>query len=409
MMLSPVKTIDIPLWMKSREVKRLMTVLAGYGDSPSTLFVGGSVRNLLLEKEVCDVDLATQFTPEEVLEKLKHAGIRAIPTGLKHGTVTAVIEEKSYEITSLRCDMKTDGRHADVSFTKDWLEDSRRRDFTMNTLLAAMDGRLFDPTGRGLADLHNRKVVFVGKPEKRIEEDYLRILRFFRFHTLYGAGEVDEEVLTVCQKYAGRLKRLSKERVSQEFFKILSVDDPVDTLNIMRNNNILEEIVATDYSAQALKTLCRLQQHYNMFSLVARLLVLCGLDDSRFAALDECFVLTNKMRAKGRQMLSIISSLKFVEENDVKALIYKYKKDIATQCLFLFYGGDTQELGEAMSIITSSWSPPPFPVNGMDLMALGFSAGPGLGQRLQDVETWWITGGFAADKDACLAFASGQS
>lgn len=403
-LLQPVKTIEPRPWMKSKETRQLMRVLSGFGEMPLTLFVGGCVRNTILEKGIDDIDLATQFTPDEVTSKLEKAGVRVIPTGIDHGTVTAVIEGRSYEVTTLRNDIRTDGRHAEVSFSKDWQEDARRRDFTMNTLLMSIDGQIFDPVGRGLADLQNRKVLFVGEPEKRVEEDYLRILRYFRFHTLYGEGEPDEEALRVCRAQAGKLKRLSKERLSIEFFKILSVDSPVETLNVLFDNNILQHIAAFEYSARDLAALCRLQAHYKCFSLPARLLVLCALSGETFYALEKDLVLTGKIKAAVKQILAGLSSLCDLSDISVKRLIYKYKKDIATQCLFMFCGGDTAELAHAMSL-WSTWKPPIFPLSGHDLMNEGMSAGPDLGKRLNAVEMWWIEEDFLPDKEACLAFS----
>ena len=174
--LKPVKTIEVQDWMASSETQSVMNVLNSKGQK--ALFVGGCVRNAVLGEAVEDVDIATIWTPEQVMEKLEEAGIKAVPTGIEHGTVTAVIEKKTFEITTLRKDVETDGRRAVVAFTQDWLQDAQRRDFTMNTLLADEKGRIYDPTGDGLVDLEAKRVVFVGDPAQRITEDILRILRF---------------------------------------------------------------------------------------------------------------------------------------------------------------------------------------------------------------------------------------
>ena len=209
----PARQIIPADWMTDYKTVKVMQVLGGYGLPAESMFVGGCVRNMLLARPVKDIDIATIHHPQAVMDKLSANGIRFVPTGLEHGTVTAIVEDATFEITTLRKDVETDGRHAVIAFTEVWGEDAQRRDFTMNTLLATPDGMIYDPLGSGLADLDDRKVRFVGVPDDRVAEDYLRILRFFRFHALYGEGAADEEALSVCKDHADSLTKLSKERV----------------------------------------------------------------------------------------------------------------------------------------------------------------------------------------------------
>ena len=237
-----VKTIEIQEWMRSEEARALWRALNDDGER-QTLFVGGCVRNALLDAPVYDLDLATLHTPDEVISRLEAAGIRAIPTGVDHGTITAVINKHAFEITTLRKDVETDGRHAVIAFSTDWNEDANRRDFTMNTLLCDVEGNVYDPTGQGIDDLNARRLRFVGEASARIAEDYLRILRYFRFHALYAEGAPDAGILAACKQAAPHIEGLSRERITQEVFKILMVDKPADTLRIMRDNNILTALL----------------------------------------------------------------------------------------------------------------------------------------------------------------------
>lgn len=216
--LVPARNIDPKSWMREAETQKIMHLLNP--DGLQTMFVGGCVRNTLLSQKVEDIDLATQLTPDKVTSLLEDASVKVIPTGLDHGTVTAVIDGKAFEITTLRQDVETDGRHAVIRFSESWEEDARRRDFTINALYMDMNGGVYDPLDQGLADIESQTFVFVGDAEQRIKEDYLRILRYFRFHALYGKGDMDTHALDACRKHAGRVEGLSRERITQEFLKI---------------------------------------------------------------------------------------------------------------------------------------------------------------------------------------------
>jgi poly(A) polymerase len=228
-----------PHWITASATRAVMAALAAAGGPDCARFVGGCVRNALLRKPVADIDIATALTPDAVIKALTDARLKAIPTGVEHGTVTAVSEGRPYEITTLRRDVETDGRRAVVAFTTDWNEDAQRRDFRLNSLYAAADGALFDPTGEGLADLKAGRIVFVGDAATRIREDALRILRFFRFQAWYGKGDPDPVGLAACAELRGLIANLSAERVSAELLKLLAAEDPREAVRLMAQTGVL--------------------------------------------------------------------------------------------------------------------------------------------------------------------------
>lgn len=387
-----------PEWMRQAQTQTLMRVLGGYETVPKALFVGGAVRNTLLGAPVSDIDIATIFLPEEVIELLKAANIKAIPTGIEHGTITAVVDGKAFEITTLRKDVETDGRRAVVAFTDDWLEDAQRRDFTINTLLAAPDGAIYDPTGQGLADIEARRVVFIGEPAQRIAEDYLRILRFFRFHAWYGKGAPDEAALKACRVAADKISMLSRERITHEVLKILAVPNPSKTFSLMFENNVLSDLPDKKYNPQGLSDLCILQVEHQAISIMARLFVLGGLQNKDFS---DFLVLSNAQKKELYSYKKAFMDLSEVLESPVKRLIYKYKNDIALHVLFL--KGAPENLIE----LALNWQAPKFPLTGEDLIKAGIPSGPELGKCLQQIENWWMDQDFEPDKAACLKKLSG--
>jgi len=234
-------TLDAAKWRRKRGMKRLLAALGG-GEG-LTRYVGGAIRDDLLGLPVSDIDLATRIPPDEVMRRLEEARIKAVPTGIDHGTVTAVSDGHPFEITTLRRDVSTDGRRATVAFTDDWKEDAARRDFTINALSADPDtGELFDYFG-GLADLEQRHIRFIGDPLQRIAEDHLRILRFFRFHARFDAGEPDGAAIEACTARANDLMGLSRERIADELLKLLAVPDPSPTVEIMLARGILKPVL----------------------------------------------------------------------------------------------------------------------------------------------------------------------
>jgi poly(A) polymerase len=388
-------------WMVSRETSRVMNAL-GEGKAR---FVGGCVRNMLLGEEVGDIDIATQWTPDQVTEKLTAAGIRVVPTGIDHGTVTAVIDKKPYEITTLRKDIETDGRRAVVSFTEDWREDAQRRDFTINTLLADPQGNIYDPTGEGLKDMEARRVRFVGDPATRIREDYLRILRFFRFHATYGKGAPDKDGLKACRAAADKIPNLSKERITQEFMKILSVDNPVDILSVMFDNSILTEFNFPEYKPELLKHLCEFQQRFGIAFVSPRLYVLSGLNQDNIKRMERLLLIPKVFKRDIEAISEILKLPDLSKDQAVKVAVYKHGRTSTAQALIIEVAQDRVMNGfinSALEII-QKWDIPTFPVDGNDLMKAGIEKGPALGAALSKLEEWWIGQEFKPDRKACLA------
>ncbi len=239
--------------MKARATRAVLRALKG-----EARFVGGCVRDTLLKRPIGDIDIATPLPPEEVMRRLAAARIKAVPTGLAHGTVTAVVEGRAFEITTLRRDVETFGHRARVAFTADWEADSRRRDFTMNALFLAADGEVLDYHD-GLGDLRRGKVRFVGDPETRIREDVLRLLRFYRFHAWYGRGAADRAARAACRALAPLVPTLSGERVQAETMKLLRAPDPLPSLALMAKDGVLAQIVPVARPLRALRRLVRIE------------------------------------------------------------------------------------------------------------------------------------------------------
>ncbi|RZJ44224.1 MAG: CCA tRNA nucleotidyltransferase [Brevundimonas sp.] len=230
-------------WLTAPATRAVIAALEAAGGPDSARFVGGCVRNALIGREIDDIDIATTLKPEETERAIRAAGLKAVPTGIAHGTVTAVAGREPFEITTLRRDVSTDGRNATVAFTSDWAEDAARRDFRLNALYADGEGRVFDPTGHGVDDAAAGRIVFVGDPETRIREDYLRILRFFRFFAWYGRGQPDAEGLQACRDLAPGMSRLSAERVSKELMKLLAAEEPRASMAAMAQTGVLQQVL----------------------------------------------------------------------------------------------------------------------------------------------------------------------
>lgn len=364
-----------------------MEVIGGCDAVPKSMFVGGCVRNALLEGAVTDVDIATQFAPEAVMEKLKAAGIKVIPTGIDHGTVTAVVNGTPFEITTLRQDVETDGRHAEVIFTEDWVQDAQRRDFTMNTLFADMSGNIYDPIETGIKDLQDRRVVFVGDPATRIAEDYLRILRFFRFHAVYGGGAPDVEALAACKGAADQISTLSRERITQEFLKILAVPDCFITLKIMFDHNVLSEIFDKDYQLGMLQNLCELQEEFGAVDIMARLFVLAGYKARFF---DRCLRLSHAQKKLIVKMDMAVRSVSYDNERALKKAIFHHGNQLLLQgYLLMIARGDAQKDRGMIEMVTN-WQAPECPISGKDLITEGYQTGPELGQELERRQEEWL-------------------
>lgn len=401
-MIDPARTITPPDWMDDPAIRLVFDALTDTGAiDPQVLFVGGCVRNTVLGLPPGDIDIATVHKPEAVIRRIEGAGVRAVPTGIEHGTITAVINGKPFEITTLRRDVETDGRRAVVDFTDNWIEDARRRDFTVNTLLADLDGDLYDPTGLGLKDIDSKRIVFVGDANQRVAEDTLRILRFFRFYALYGGGNTPDPVaLAACRAGAGKIAQLSRERIMQEMVRILMVDDPAAILQLMFDNGVLREFANPDYKAEWLKSLVQLQKDHDALDLPARMAVVAAGDAEWVGEFEKFIVISNALRADLNlifKTLAVISGLR------VDEAIYRFGNRAALQACLIRHAREGSVPDAETIEQLKNWRAPTFPLSGDDVMKLGVERGPEVGRILNAVEEWWIAEHFRPNESACRA------
>jgi poly(A) polymerase len=376
-------------------------------------FVGGCVRDALLGRpvaEIADIDLATPARPEEVIAALAKAGLKAVPTGIAHGTVTAVVPPRHYEITTLRRDVETDGRRARVAFDADWTEDAARRDFTINAIYLDPDGTVHDPVG-GLADLRAHRVRFVGEPAQRIAEDLLRVLRYYRFEARFGGGAGEPAARAACRAAAPLLWRLSAERVAGELLRLLAVADPVPALRMMGEDGVLAAVLPEATRIDRLHQLRRIEPAPP--DPLRRLAALVDVDADGMAAMAVRLRLSNAQRDR---LVGIAPPWPIDPQGDEKAQrLSRYRLGMERYCdlAWLFAAEDWSRavedqtlsgdrLGE-MLIIAGTWEPPSFPLAGRDVTALGIPPGPRIGQLLATVQQWWEDGDFTADRATCLA------
>jgi poly(A) polymerase len=381
-----VMKLDAAKWRRRRGMARLLDALGA--DEGLTRYVGGAVRDELLHLPVNDVDLATRLRPDEVVARLEAVKIRAVPTGIDHGTITAVSSGHVVEVTSLRRDVSTDGRRATVAFTDDWQEDAARRDFTINALLAdPRSGEVFDYFG-GLDDLDARRVRFIGDPYQRIAEDHLRILRFFRFHARFGAGEPDREALEACTERSNDLMALSRERIADELLKLLSVPDPTPTVRIMLDRSILRPVVP-EIDQGATKRLGALVEAESDAGIepdaVRRLSALLPRDP----ATAEKIAVRLKLSTKMRKRLACAAGDDL--DANPQALSYYVGQTCAIDRLLL--SGLTREAAEA-----ASWHAPRLPIGGGELIKRGLKPGPVVATTLRRIERSWVDAGFPGEE-----------
>ncbi|MCG2841519.1 CCA tRNA nucleotidyltransferase [Sandaracinobacter sp. RS1-74] len=388
--------LDPALWIEKPGFRRLLKVLRA--DAGETRLVGGSVRDWLLGQPAADMDLATRLTPEEVMAALEAADIRAVPTGLKHGTVTAVCGQTPYEITTLRRDVESFGRHAEVAFTQDWRDDAARRDFTINALYAdPLTGEIHDWFG-GLEDLAARRVRFIGAPLERIAEDHLRILRFFRFSARF-APTLDPEGLEACAQRANDLMALSRERIRDELLKLLALPTPVPTLAAMLEQNILRPVLP-EIEAARLADLGALieaeaQAHVAGDGL-RRLAALLPADPKLAAEIGARLKLSNADKARLTH-----AARREPTPQDPRALAYSIGPDSTLDRLLLTHDPRAHHWAGPLC----AYVRPRLPVSGKDLIAMGLPPGPAVSRRLAEVERRWVESGFPADRNRTMAIA----
>ena len=388
-----------PPWIEEPATRILLAALAKAGIAAR--FVGGCVRDALLGQATADIDLATPARPESVAAALDKAGIKVVPTGLAHGTVTAVVAPRHYEITTLRRDVETDGRRARVAFDADWAEDAARRDFTINAIYLVPDGTLYDPVG-GIADLKARRVRFVGDPATRIAEDVLRVLRYYRFEARFGGGNGDPAARAACRDAVPLLRKLSAERVARELTGLLAAANPVPALRIMAEDGVLASILPEATRLDRLEKLVALEPGPDA---LRRLAGVVQVDAAGLGAIAERLRLSGGERDR---LVSLAAPRPLDPTGDERAqrralyhLGAERYRDLAI--LSAAEGGmDEARLAELLAL-ANRWTPPVFPLAGRDVTALGIPTGPRVGELLASVRRWWEDGDFAADRAACLA------
>ena len=401
----PTPSLAHASWLKAPETQELFRAL---GEGARA--VGGAVRDALIGKEeeggivgAKEVDVATVKTPKEVMARLRKAGIRVIPTGIKHGTVTALLGERRFEITTLRADVKTDGRHAEIRFTKHWREDAERRDFTINALYADPDGTLYDPLG-GAADLEAGRVRFIGRAADRIGEDYLRILRFFRFSAFYARGDADRAGLEACFAHAEGLEILSKERIRDEVMKLLTAPRAPEMAALMAAGGIWARILpeadaegiarhaslhgheaAAFFSHDALLGFAAFFPSGLAAGRAARLLRMSKADAARVAAAHD----------EGDRVRSYLSM------REVRRFLYLWGRRVFLDRVWLAWASDEKVSASvqwrALLAMGESWERPVFPLTGGMVRRAGVPEGEAVGRVLREVEEWWVESDFTED------------
>jgi poly(A) polymerase len=391
-------------WMTAAETGAVLDALEAAGGPDCARFVGGCVRNSLIGQPVDDIDIATTLTPERVTAAVEAAGLRAVPTGVDHGTVTAIAKHRPYEITTLRRDVSTDGRRAVVAFTTDWMEDAKRRDFTLNALYADRDGAIFDPTGHGVADAKAGRIVFVGEPEQRLREDYLRILRFFRFHAWYGRGEPDAAAVAACAALKANIAGLAAERISKELLKLLAAEDPRPAVRLMAETGVLAEILPSAPDLARFEGLVAIEAD-QLFETdpVLRLAALLPNDQIAAAKLAERLRLSNDERDRIAAAVAPTPALKsWMSPREIRRAVYRDGLPVFRDRAKLAWAASPSTAvtpqWRGMIALAEGWPRPQFPLTGEDVLRAGAPQGPMVGQVLREVEDWWIDHDFIDDK-----------
>lgn len=383
-----------PPWMREAATRRVLRALTARDAAPR--FVGGAVRDAVLGRTVLDIDIATPLKPEAVMERLTAAGIRAVPTGIAHGTVTAVTPRRSFEITTLRRDVETYGRRAKVAFDADWEADAYRRDFTMNALSLDGHGTLYDYVG-GLADLKVGRVRFVGDPATRIREDVLRLLRFYRFFAHYGQGAGDRAARAACRAAAPLLPTLSAERVAAELMKLLAAPDPLPALRLMRTDGVLAVLLPEARGLSALRDLIGLEP---VPDPIRRLAALIARNPGTAA---------ERLKLPGAQRDRLVAMLATPPigldggRAAQRRALYRWGTELYRDRVLLAAARRRRRSVRRFLRLAEGWKAPRFPLHGRDVVAAGIAPGPAIGKMLAALEAWWIKDDFRATAAQCRA------
>ena len=395
--MSKLPSLSRARWLREPSLQRVFALVAEAGGEARV--AGGAVRNALLGEPIGDIDIATTLQPQNIMTAFKAAGLSVHPTGIEHGTVTVVVDHKPYEITTLRRDVKTDGRRAVVAFTDNWKEDALRRDFTINALYCDATGKIHDYVN-GYADIRRKRIIFVGMPAARIKEDNLRILRFFRFLAAYEKMTADQASLAACVRLKKGLLELSAERIAREMFKLLVGPKAVPVLKLMAKYKVLKLIVP----------------HTDEFRVIARLppdpLLRSFVLANKPGGLREAWRLSNNQAKRIESLLQGSALTPKLRENEQQKLFYAMGSEAWRDSVHLAWAksraSQTDRAWQRMLNLPARWVPPSFPVTGRDLLDFGFPPGPDLGRELKRLEDYWIGTDFESTKDELLESIKGN-
>jgi tRNA nucleotidyltransferase/poly(A) polymerase len=400
--MSSERRLDDAPWLKSGPAARVLELLNADGEEARV--VGGAVRNALLDRPIGDVDIATTAMPEEVVRRAKAAGIKSVPTGIDHGTVTLVVDAKPFEVTTLREDTETFGRRAKVAFGRDWMRDAERRDFTINGLSVDAEGRVHDYVG-GLEDIASRRVRFIGDPARRIAEDYLRILRFFRIHAAYGAGPPDRASYLACISGQAGLANLSSERIRVEILKLMVADGAVVAVDAMADGGLLLPIFGGIAYAGPFAGLISIEQALGLTpDPIRRLgaLAVAVTEDARRVA--------SRLRLSNAETKALDSMghrwwrLAGMDEARAKRRLYRLGEDRYRDRLILAWArsGEASDAASWRKLagLPARWTAPKFPLKAADFLGRGLTQGPELGQALALAEDAWLAADFPLEQSS---------
>ena len=395
-------------WLQEAPLAGLLAMLDTAGEQARV--VGGAVRNTLLGEAHGDIDIATTALPDEVMRRVQAAGFKAVPTGIEHGTVTVVAAGRPFEVTTLREDVETFGRHAKVVFGRNWRRDAERRDFTINALSVSRDRTVYDYVG-GLADIETRRVRFIGNAAARIAEDYLRILRFFRFHASYGAGAPDAQGLAACIAGRAGLDQLSRERIRMELTKLLLARHAVPALAVMTETGLLEQVLGGVPLLPSYANMTKLEAMLALPSDAARRLGALGV-----RVIEDVQRLRERLRlanAEHERLASMADGWWHLScelgEREARVLLYHLGNERFTDRVLLAWTRSAESAADErwrrLASLPARWSPPAFPLRAADFLARGVPKGPRLGAALAVAEEAWIKAGFPTDPAALAAIA----